>query len=189
MLGTLRGPRGWGLVRGARTRGAGMREHTLRRFYTWGLHTRARTHLHVHLQVSQLPRLHTHTTHVLTHQASPRQGARAHEPTPRLVTRTTVGMPPCTHMWEVMSVRAHASFPLHTDKWTSASGYTHTHTHTHVAHNSSYKCAGTKVKGTNSTGLHISSGWGGAHDSLHLPPHGWTRPLPLPHKGTFNSGQ
>ena len=66
---------------------------------------------------------------------------------------------------------------------------THTHTHTQVAHNSSYKCAGTKVKGTNSTGLRISSGWGGAHDSLHLPPHGWTRPLPLPHKGTFNSGQ
>ena len=66
--------------------------------------------------------------------------------------------------------------------------HTHTHTHTEAVHNSSCKCAGTKMKDANSTGLHVS-GWGGAQDSLHLLPCGWTRPSPRPPQETFNSGQ
>lgn len=144
------------------------------------MHAPPCTPLHVHIQVSQLPRLHTHTTHVLTHQAPPRQGAANaqaghmhHCGHASLHTRGRSCL--CMLMLPFLCTPINGLVPVDT--------HTHIHTHTEVAHNSSYKCAGTKVKGTNSTGLHISSGWGGAHDSLHLPPNGWTRPFPSPTKG------
>ena len=138
MLGTLRGPRGWGLERSARTSGAGMREHTLRRFYTWGLHTCARMHLHVHPSMytyrSHSCRICTHILHTFLHtkllhakvlvRACQRPGW-LHAPLWACLPAHTGGRPClCMLMPRLLCTPINGLVPVDT--------HTHTHTHTHT---------------------------------------------------------
>lgn len=135
-LGALEGSRSeWcrdnGTHAGAPTLGVYTNVHTHTHTCTRSSHASTYTPLSTRIQVSQL---HTHVPSTLPRQPLPHQWAGGCVPRPRLVTCTAAHTPPCTHVWHVMLVHTHASFPPHTRvsglvQWTCACAHTHTHTH------------------------------------------------------------